>query len=322
MSLNEAARTINDTAYGYISSWALLTAAEVGLFDLLPARSADLVDVFPDVDLVETWMLTLADAGMVLDQAGVWAQSDDMATLLVGADSYSGYLGRQVMQQMTPRLTLGLTGQNVLASVLRDPTSRRGYEGWFSDPDEAVAYQASQHAGSIGPAKALARALPQTAGPVLDLGGGWGAIAQAVARRHDTTVDVVDFATVVASAPREDDRVTFLEGSALDPATWPDGEYEGVVLSYLFSSIPGDEHAPLLAALADRGVQWIAVHDFMAGTGRWAAAWSLQHAVFVPGHRSRSADAVSGLLDDAGFTAATSESLIDQMTTLVVGRRT
>ena len=42
-----------------------------------------------------------------------------------------------------------------------------------------------------------------------------------------------------------------------------------------------------------------------AGTGRWAAAWSLQHAVFVPGHRSRSADAISAMLDTAGFEHGT-----------------
>lgn len=321
MSLSDAARTINETAYGYISSWALLTAAELRLFDLLPARSADLTDTFPDPHLVDTWMLTLADAGLVVDEDGVWTQSDEMTTLLAGDDSYADYLGRQVMQQMTPRLTLGPTGENVLASVLRDPTMRRGYEGWFADADEATAYQASQHAGSSGPAKALARSLPDTTGRVLDLGGGWGAIAQAVATTLDVDVDVVDFATVVAGAPRGSERVRFLEGSALDPATWPDGAYDGVVLSYLFSSIPGDEHEPLLDALGDRGVQWIAVHDFMAGSGRWAAAWSLQHAVFVPGHRSRSADAVAELLGEAGFGTATCAPLVDQMTTLVVGRR-
>jgi len=322
MSLSDAARTINETAYGYISSWALLTAAELRLFDLLPARSADLIGMYPDPDLVDTWMLTLADAGLVVDDDGMWTQTDEMAALLSGDDSYAGYLGRQVMEQMTPRLTLGPTGENVLASVLRDPASRRGYEGWFADADEAAAYQASQHAGSVGPAKALARALPDTTGRVLDLGGGWGAVAQAISKRHDIDVDVVDFATVVEGAPTGSDRVRFLAGDALDPATWPDGSYDGVVLSYLFSSIPGDRHAPLLAALADRGVQWIAVHDFMAGSGRWAAAWSLQHAVFVPGHRSRSIDSVIGLLDGAGLGTVTTMPLVDQMTTLVVGHRT
>lgn len=321
MSMSKTARTINATAYSYISSWALLTAAELRVFDHLPARSQDLSETFPDPDLVDTWMLTLADAGLVFDDRGVWTQTDEMTALLAGDNSYADYLGGQVMQQMTPRLTLGHTGENVLASVLANPDSRRGYEGWFADPDEARAYQSSQHAGSLGPAKALARNLPDPAGRVLDLGGGWGAIAQAVAKRHGVDVDVVDFETVVSDAPVGSERVRFLAGNALDPATWPDQTYDGVILSYLFSSIPGSEQEPLLAALADRGVRWIAIHDFMAGSGRWASAWSLQHAVFVPKHRSRSADAVVAMLNTAGFGIASSAPLIDEMTTLVVGTR-
>ncbi|MFT4866180.1 MAG: hypothetical protein ACI8RE_002377, partial [Ilumatobacter sp.] len=42
MSMSKAARTINATAFSYISSWALLTAAELRVFDRLPARSQDL----------------------------------------------------------------------------------------------------------------------------------------------------------------------------------------------------------------------------------------------------------------------------------------
>ena len=321
MSMSKAARTINATAFSYITSWALLTAAELRVFDHLPARSQDLSAISPDPDLVDTWMLTLADAGIVFNNEGVWNQTGDMATLLSGDNSYVDYLGGQVLQQMTPRLTLGHTGENVLASVLANPASRRGYQGWFADPDEARAYQSSQHAGSLGPAKALARALPDPTGRVLDLGGGWGAIAQAVAKRHDVDVDVVDFATVVSSAPAGSERVKFLAGNALDPATWPEQAYDGVVLSYLFSSIPGSAQEPLLAALADRGVRWIAIHDFMAGSGRWASAWSLQHAVFVPEHRSRSAVAIGAMLNAAGFDTVSSAPLIDEMTTLVVGTR-
>jgi hypothetical protein len=321
MSLNDAARTINATAYGYISSWALLTAAELRFFDRLPARSTDLAEAFPDADLVDTWMLTLADAGLVFNDGGVWTQTDEMTTLLSGDNSYADYLGGQIMQQMAPRLTLGHAGENILASVLADPASRRGYEGWFADPDEARAYQSSQYAGSLGPAKALAGSVPDPTGRVLDLGGGWGAIAQAIAKRHEVDVDVVDFDTVISSAPAGSDRVRFLAGNALDAETWPDNHYDGVVLSYLFSSIPGAEQGPLLAELAQRGVRWIAIHDFMAGTGRWAAAWSLQHAVFVPRHRSCSTDAVAAMLDAAGFNTISSAPLIDEMTALVVGER-
>ncbi|MEM8747316.1 MAG: class I SAM-dependent methyltransferase [Actinomycetota bacterium] len=324
MDLAAAARTINATGYAYISSWALLTACELRLFDRLPARADELGDVSPDADLVTTLMYVLSDAGLVVESAGTWSQDDGMARLLTGDASYADYLGGQVLQQMTPRLTLGPTGRNVLADVLAAPDTRTGYAGWFADAEEARAYQASQFAGSLGPAKGLARTLPAVAGPVLDVGGGWGAMARAVASHHEVDVDVVDLPNVVVAAPPVGDRVRFVAGDALDPASWPtdrDESYDGAILSYLFSSIPGDRHGPLLDALAEHGVRWVAVHDFLVDGGAHAAAWSLQHAVFVPGHRSRRVAEVEEMLAQRGWATSSTSPLVDEMTTLVVGRR-
>lgn len=325
MDLASAARKINQTGYGYIASWALLTACEQRLFDRLPATAEDLSDTYPDPGLVDTWLHVLAEEGLVEHVEGMWQLHSSMERLLVGDDSYADYLGGQVLQQMTPRLTLGTEGENVLADVLTDPGQRAGYEGWFADAEEAEAYQASQYAGSLGPAKAIARSLPDLDDRVLDLGGGWGAIARSIARHHDVDVDVVDLDAVVDSAPPVDDRVSFVAGSALDPATWPtdtdDVQYDGAVLSYLFSSIPGDTHESLLDALVERDVRWIAIHDFMVGGGAHAAAWSLQHAVFVPNHRSRSVDDLATMLSDRGFEVDAAAPIVDEMTTLVVGQR-
>lgn len=326
MDLATAARTINATGYGYISSWALLTACDLGLFDHLPARAEELNEISGDAHLVETWLHVLAEAGVVEQVDGVWQQPPSMARLLSGDNSYADYLGGQILQQMTPRLTLGQTGENVLANVLADPDSRTGYEGWFADADEANAYQASQYAGSLGPAKAIATSLPDPDGRVLDLGGGWGAIARSIVKHHDTEVDVVDLEPVVAAAPPVADEVNFLPGNALDPASWPTDtqgvDYDGAVLSYLFSSVPGDTHGEIVGALAERDVRWIAIHDFMVGGGSHAAAWSLQHAVFVPGHRSYTPDQVGELLGAHGYEVTVERPLVDEMTTLVVGERT
>lgn len=325
MDLAAAARKINDTGYGYIASWALLTACEQRLFDRLPAAAEELSDTYPDPGLVDTWLHVLAEEGLVEQVDGMWQLHESMKRLLVGDNSYADYLGGQVLQQMTPRLTLGTGGENVLADVLTDPDQRAGYEGWFADADEAEAYQASQFAGSLGPAKAIAMSLPDSDDRVLDLGGGWGAIARSIAKHHDVDVDVVDLDVVIDSAPPVNDRVSFVAGSALDPATWPtDTEgvhYDGAVLSYLFSSIPGDMHESLLDALTERDMRWIAIHDFMVGGGAHAAAWSLQHAVFVPNHRSRSIDELSTMLSARGFEVDAASSVVDEMTTLVVGHR-
>jgi hypothetical protein len=318
----EAVRSINSTAYGYIPAWALLTACGERLFDRLPATVDELCDTYPDTDLTETWLRVLERDQLVAELDGRWSTTDAMAALLVGDDSYSDYLGGQILDGLAPRLMGGPGGANVLADVLRDPGRRTGYDGWFADAQEARAYQESQFAGSLGPARAISKLVPEAQGRILDLGGGWGAIARALADRHAVDVDVVDLAPVVAAAPPAGERVTFLEGSALDPETWPvEVEYDGVVLSYLLSSVPGATHEPLLAALADRGVRWIAIHDFMTDRGELAAAWSLQHAVFVPGHRSFTSEQVSSQLTSYGFGSLAVNPIVDQMTAMVTAVR-
>jgi 2-hydroxy-4-(methylsulfanyl)butanoate S-methyltransferase len=322
MDIASAARSLNGIGYSYIGSWALLTACEQQLFDRLPATVQDLADRWPDTDLTTTWLRVLEQLGVVNETEALWTQNEAMQTLLTGENSYADYLGGQILQQMVPRLTLGTSGINLLGKALLDPTSRKGYEGWFADAAEALAYQRSQFAGSVGPSRAVAKRLPELRGAVLDLGGGWGAMARAIAERHQQRVDVVDLATVVESAPPAGDLVQFLEGNALDASTWPaQTDYDGAVLSYLFSSIPGSHHLPLLKELASRGLRWIAIHDFMLDGGIHAAPWSLQHAVFVPGHCSRSIAEFSQLLTEAGFSQIDTHAVVDEMTTMVVAVR-
>ena len=323
MDLARAARTLNDVGYGYIGSWALLTACEERVFDRLPARVEELSDAYPDGDLVTTWFRVLEGIGVVEEYNGEWSQPEEMATLLTGENSYADYLGGQILRQMVPRLTLGTTGVNVLGTALRQPESRTGYDGLFADAAEAQAYQRSQFAGSVGPARALSKLLPPPSGRVLDLGGGWGAMARAIAERHEVDVDVVDLEPVVSAAPPAHERVRFVAGSALDPSTWPTGRnYEGAVLSYLFSSVPGSTHEGVLDGLAETGVEWVAVHDFFLDSGAYAPSWSLQHAVFVPGHRSSTTDEVSTMLAARGWTEVTTAPLVDEMTSLVIARST
>ena len=155
MDVAAAARSLNQVAYGYISSWSLLTASTLGLFDRLPAAVEDLADEFPDGGLTRTWLTVLADAGVVEERDGIWSLVEAMDVLLTGAGSYAEYLGGQIIDQMTPRLLLGSPGVNELAAVLRDPERRGGYEAWFEDDEEARRYQASQFAGSILPGRGL-----------------------------------------------------------------------------------------------------------------------------------------------------------------------
>lgn len=319
MDLATTARTLNDIGYGYIGSWALLTACEERVFDRLPATAEQLADTYPDADLVTTWFRVLEELAVLQEDDGVWSLSDGMSTLLTGDDSYANYFGGQILQQMVPRLTLGTTGRNELGTALRDPASRSGYDGWFADAAEAEAYQRSQFAGSLGPARTLAKRIPEPQDPVFDLGGGWGAMAQAIAERHGVDVDVVDLEPVVSAAPRTHERVSFHSGSALDATTWPsDRDYDGAVLSYLFSSVPGSTHGEVLDGLQEANVRWVAIHDFFLDSGAHAAAWSLQHAVFVPGHTSRTTSEIGEELAARGWTEQATHPLVDGMTSLVV----
>ena len=124
MDLAAAARTLNDIGYGYIGSWALLTACEERVFDRLPARVEDLADIYPDGDLVTTWFRVLEGLDIVQESDGVWSLPEEMSTLLTGDNSYADYLGGQVLQQMVPRLTLGTTGHNMLGLSLAPVTGK------------------------------------------------------------------------------------------------------------------------------------------------------------------------------------------------------
>ena len=52
-----------------------------------------------------------------------------------------------------------------------------------------------------------------------------------------------------------------------------------------------------------------------------SASWSLQHAVFVPGHRSNTTAQIGEMLVARGWTEVTTDPLVDEMTSLVVARR-
>ncbi|MEL6983567.1 MAG: hypothetical protein AAFO29_14165, partial [Actinomycetota bacterium] len=182
MDISAAANDLNKAAYGYITSWAILTASNRRLFDRLPASSEELTDEYPDPDLIDTWMWVLAEADLVEYRDGIWHPTEAAGALLVGDRSYADYLGGQILEQLAPILTLG-GGDNRLQSALLEPENRQGYEGWFADSTEAEQYQASQYAGSLLPGKTMSR-LVEPEGRVLDLGGGWGAVAKAVNDRH------------------------------------------------------------------------------------------------------------------------------------------
>ena len=205
------------------------------------------------------------------------------------------------------------------------------YADWMADAEAARLYSESQHAGSLGPARTLARDLDLSeAEHLLDVGGGTGAYAitlcQENPKLHATVIDFPNVAKLgreyVAEAGLED-RINFQSGDLLE-ADWPDDQ-DAVLMSYIFSSVPGDKIGELVehAAQVLKPGGRLIVHDFMVNPDRLgpklAALWQFQHTAFNPQARSVSTDWAADTLNDAGFSKTKVSPMIPGMTSVVTG---
>ena len=326
---------VSDIAFGFMGSKALFAALEHGIFTRLsqgPATAAAMADGSDlQPDRAETLLTALAGLGLVTVTDGRFANSPAAEAFLVkGAKhDFGDYLRLQVGRQM-----YGLLDQidDALADRL-SPEATGSYAEWFADPEEAKLYSRSQHAGSLGPARQLVRALDLTgARRMLDLGGGTGAFAIAFARAAPAlSVTVVDFPNVAALG-REyvaeaglSDRVAYVDGDALE-TEWPGGQ-DLILMSYLLSGVPGAAHDGLLAR-AHAGLipgGRLLVHDFVVHADRTgpklAALWQLQHTAFTPKARSLDAASLAAAMAAAGFADVSVGPLIPEMTMLATGRK-
>ncbi|RAK10966.1 methyltransferase family protein [Salipiger aestuarii] len=326
---------VSRIAFGFMGSQALFAALECGVFTALAEEPGDAAAVANRIglhpDRAETLLTALAGLGLVAVHDGVFANSPAAAAFLVKGVKYDfgDYLRLQVGRQM-----YGLMGQLVPAVTGTLPeTATASYEQWFSDPEQARLYSESQHAGSLGPARQLARRLDLSgARRMLDVGGGTGAFAitlcGAFPQLAATIVDFPNVATLgrghVAEAGLSD-RITYVEGNALD-TPWPGGQ-DVILMSYLFSGVPGDAQAGLIArafdCLAPGGR--LLIHDFVVHADRTgpplAALWQLQHTAFTPEARSLDTAGLSTALNGAGFVDVLIDEMIPQMTMLATAHR-
>ncbi|MGR3413864.1 methyltransferase [Pseudooceanicola nanhaiensis] len=323
---------ISDIAFGFMGSKALFAALKFGVFTKLsegPGTAADLAGDEIHPDRMETLLTALAGLGLVTVEDGRFSNSPAAEAFLVRGAKYDfgEYLRLQVGQQMYPLLD---QIEGALDGSL-GAEATKSYAEWFSDPEEARLYSESQHAGSIGPARQLARAL-EIEGParLLDVGGGTGAFAITLCKAFpELTATIVDFPNVAALGRRYveeavlSDRIAYADGDALEKG-WPGGQ-DIVLMSYLFSGVPGDAHHGLIAdawtALRPGGR--ILVHDFVVDESRegprLAALWQLQHTAFTPEARSLDDGWLKAALEGAGFTEVAVRPMIPEMTMLAEG---
>lgn len=335
MPLLTEADEISRIAFGFMGSKALFAALELGIFTHLAggAKAADELAIVANVhaDRATTLLTALASMGLVSVKEGRFANAPAAQAFLVSGAKYdfSNYLRLQVGRQMYPlmeQLEGALTGE-------MDKAATASYADWFSDPDEARLYSESQHSGSLGPARQLTKSLDLTGKrKLLDVGGGTAAFDITLCHANpDLTATVLEFPNVAALGRQYvetaglSDRISYREGNALE-AAWPAGQ-DVVLMSYLFSGIPGDTHDRLISQAFDilNPGGLVLIHDFIVEEDRTgpmlAALWQLQHTAFTPEARSLDAGGLQAALASAGFVDIGIVPMIPQMTKLAKGRK-
>ncbi len=335
MTLLTKAEEVSDIAFGFMGSKALFAALHHNVFTCLSGNpmtveaAANATNLHPQ--RVRTLLTALASLRLVTVKDGTFSNSPAAESFLVKGAKYDfgDYLRLQVDRQM-----YGLLDQIELAlsdDLPDDATA--SYADWFSDPDAARLYSASQHAGSLGPALGLSKAVDlSTSKTLLDVGGGTGAFAITLCQAFPgLSATIVDFPNVAAiGAEYVDDadltdRIAYVPGNALE-TEWP-RDQNVVLMSYLFSGVPGERHDEMIARaydhLAPNGR--LLIHDFVVSADRTgpklAALWQLQHTAFTPHARSLDDASLTSALSDAGFADVSIEPMIPGMTMLAQGNK-
>jgi hypothetical protein len=326
-------RDISRIAYGFIASKALFAALELDLFSrLLEPKSIDALARESGIPArrVKTLLATLTALGLVVRDDDRFRNSPASERYLMRGSpaSFGEYYRLQVNRQLYPaleHLDAGLAGDASNISV--------DQEGLLSDPVEAEIFSVAQHAASLGPAIRLATTIDlQESRTLLDVAGGSGAFAITLCRHYpELAATIIDFPNVIEVARRFiadaglSERIDLTGGNALD-TDWP-GNQDVVLMSYLLSAVKEDD-IPALLASAYRSLRpggLLIVHDFMLDDDEQgpalAAQWFLLGLALQPDAGSFSAATLSVLVAEQGFTGVSSQTLIPQITKVVVGSK-
>lgn len=334
-NLMETSEELSMVAFGFMASKALFAALHIDLFSKLSGTSMAIDEISAATAVprnrIVTLVTALASIGAVSFEEGKVANSPAAEQFLVQGARYDfgDYLRYQIDKQMYPFLQ---QLNEVMDGTLK-ASAVDSYQHWMSDPEEAVLYSESQHAGSLGPGRTLARKVDLSeAKTLLDVGGGTGAMTISLLKAYpELTSTIIDFPNVsqigwrfIAEAEMVN-RVRYIPGNAIE-CEWPT-EQSAVLMSYLLSGVPGEKIGQLLrsawASLEPGGR--LMIHDFMVDADRkgptLAALWQLQHMAFTPDSQSLSLAWLAEQLKQAGFEIELRDELIPGMTKLIVGRK-
>jgi len=329
------AEQISNIAFGFMASKGLFVALHMNVFTNLSEGPKSATALADEAGIPENRMTTILTAlnaiGLLTREGDLYANSPGAESFLVKGARYDfgDYLRLQIDRQMYPFM-------QQLEGVVTDemsPDDVDSYAKWMENEEEARLYSESQHAGSLGPGRSLARMIDFSGvDHLLDVAGGTGGMAIRLCEANPKLrATILDFPNVVSLGQEKvaevgmSNRIEFMGGNALE-AEWPT-EVGAVLMSYLYNGVPG-EAIPGLARHAFEVLKpggLYVVHDFMVEDDRsgphLAALWQLQHLAFTPNAKSITPSWVSGVMEGSGFTDIHVEELIPGMTKVVWGHK-
>lgn len=327
----DAITAVSSIAYGFMGSQALFAALEIGLFTELAASPASVDELVRRLGSEPRVLRTLLEACAATD---LLARDGDRYRNGPAADRYlvrhaRGYVGDYYLRQIAATLY----SQVPLArAVVRGRALDATYAGFLDDPARAEEFIRGQHAGSSGPAYLLAKTA-KVAGStcLLDLGGGSGAFAIEMARRHRISAIVVDHPSVLAVARKIiaeaglADRIRCEPGDVV-AAPWPAGA-DLILLSYVVSSYGPTTLRDLMArahAYLPLG-GGVIIHDFALHGDRPgprnAALWYFTNLSVSATTHPHTVEGITRAMADAGFVDVTSRPHVPGITFAFTGRR-
>lgn len=326
------AREIARIAYSFKASKALFTAIDLGVFARLSDGPQTLSALAADMNLaanrLETLLTALTSLGLLSKNTDGYANAPGCNEYLVpGKSNYFGdYFRLQTDRFIYPAF-------DDLTSLIRGDGGSDvwgEYEELMSDAARAETFSRGQHAGSLGPAAALAKHADLSSPErLLDVGGGCGAFTIALCRRNpglcSTILDFPNALRVARSFVDEvglGERVAYHEADAT-AGEWPPG-HDVVLMSFLLSAVRAAVTDDLLGrayeSLPVGGM--LVVHDFMVNDSRTgppdAALWFLTCMFNAPDGIVLTPQRIEQRIKAAGFADVRIEELIPDLTRFAV----
>ena len=331
----ETAEEVSNIAFGFMASKAMFAGLHLDVFTHLAAGPKTCENLSEIVGVPANRIITLMNAlngvGLVELNGNLYANSLGAEAFLSRESKYDfgDYLRFQIDQQMYP--FLGQLNEVLDGSLSSDAVD--SYQHWMSNPEQAALYSNAQHSGSLGPGRTIARMVDLSgAKSLLDVAGGTGAMTiRLLEANPDLTSTIIDFPNVseigwrFITEANMTNRVRYIPSNALN-VEWP-SEQDAILMSYLFSGVPGEEVPRLVQYAFDSLVPGgkFLVHDFMVNDDRTgpvlAALWQLQHMAFTPDAHSITAGWLKAEMKKAGFIDIQDIQVIQGLTQLVQARK-